>query len=67
MDAVVSKSTLLGPVNAEPWAVAISLSRQLLESGPMFIDGVPGMNLIRVAIQVISHSTTSTHEHAHRP
>lgn len=59
-DALVPGSRLLGYVNADHWAVAIPLSRQLPVIGALFVDEVPRADLVLAAVQVISHHAPTT-------
>lgn len=61
-DAVVPGSALLGYVNADHWAMAMPLSKQIPVAGALFIDDVPRVDLVLASLQVISHHTSKTHE-----
>lgn len=52
-DAIVPGSALLGYVNADHWAIAIALSRQLPLLRGLFVDDVPRAALALAAITVI--------------
>lgn len=66
-DALVPGGALLGYVNADHWAVAIPLSRQLPLLNALFIDDVPRADLALAAVQVIAHHDHATHEKTLRP
>lgn len=61
-DAVVPGSVLLGYVNADHWAMAMPLSKQIPVAGALFIDDVPRVDLVLASLQVISHHTSKIHE-----
>lgn len=61
-DALLPGSALLGYVNADHWAVAIPLSKQIPIIGSLFIDDVRRADLVLAAIEVISHQFSTTHE-----
>ena len=52
-DAVVPGSALLGFVNADHWAMAIPMTRQLPALAALFRDDVPRSALVKAAIEVV--------------
>lgn len=66
-DAMVPGSALLGYVNADHWAMAIPLSRQLPVLKALFIDDLPRADLVLAAVQVIARHTSSSHEKPPHP
>lgn len=66
-DAMVPGGTLMGYVNADHWAMAIPLSRQLPALSALFVDDLPRADLTLAAVQVIARHTPLTHEKPHRP
>ncbi|MNT74026.1 hypothetical protein D3C72_2127970 [compost metagenome] len=61
-DAIVPGSVLLGYVNADHWAMAMPLSKQIPVAGALFIDDVPRVDLVLASLQVISHHASKTHD-----
>ena len=57
-DAIVPGGALLGFINADHWAMAMPLSKQLPIAGAMFIDDLPRADLVMASIQVISLHTS---------
>lgn len=59
-DAIVPGSRLLGYVNADHWAIAIPLSRELPLLRGLFVDDVPRTELVLTTIAIIDQETFRT-------
>ena len=55
-DQLVSRGSLLGYVNADHWAVATPLTRELRAMGFLFHDTVPRTLLVEAAIEVVDEA-----------
>ena len=59
-DAIVPGSRLLGYVNADHWAIAIPLSRELPLLRGLFVDDVPRTELVLATLAIIDQETFHT-------
>ena len=66
-DAVVPGSALLGFVNADHWAMAIPLTRQLPALAALFRDDVPRSALVKAAIEVVDKTLNPSPTPRHQP
>lgn len=66
-DAVVPGGALLGFVNADHWAMAIPLSRQLPALAALFRDDLPRGALVSAAITVVDQAIVTTSTSTRQP